>query len=177
LRCAMVESRSGKERGSGMPGEVLLALAQWAGQTVAAATVTDVWESSRRRLALLLGRGNPRKTEAAERWLEQTHQQLTAVEGADLEAATAVQAQRWETRFADLLDEDPDVEPGLRALIEEIHAQLSAKTVTAAGHSLAAGNDLSVGGSVNIADRGGVVARDVYGPISVNPPLPGPAKG
>jgi hypothetical protein len=28
-----------------MPGAVLLALAQWAGQTVAAAAITDVWGS------------------------------------------------------------------------------------------------------------------------------------
>src|SRR5215831_7645799 len=30
-----------------MPGEVLVALAQWAGQTVAAGAVSDVWESAR----------------------------------------------------------------------------------------------------------------------------------
>ena len=68
-----------------MPGEVLMALAQWAGQTVAAAAVTDLWESARRKFARLLGRGDARKTEVAERWLAQTHEQLTAVEGADLE--------------------------------------------------------------------------------------------
>jgi hypothetical protein len=160
-----------------MPGEALLALAQWAGQTVAAAAVTDVWESARHKFARLLGRGDSRKAEVAQRWLEQTHQQLTVVEGADLESATAAQAQRWEVRFADLLDEDPDVEAGLRALIEEIQAQLPTGAVTSVDHSLAAGSDLSVGGSVNIADRGGVVARDVHGSISVNPPLPGPARG
>ena len=106
-----------------MPGEVLIALAQWAGQTVAAAAVADAWESARHKFARLLGRGDPRKTEVAERWLEQTHQQLTAVEGTDLESATAAQAQRWEARFADLLDRLPDVEADLRALIEEIQAQ------------------------------------------------------
>lgn len=160
-----------------MPGEALLALAQWAGQTVAAAAVTDVWESARHKFARLLGCGDPRKTGVAQRWLEQTHQQLTVVEGADLESATAAQAQRWEARFADLLDEDPDVEAGLRALIEEIQAQLPTGAVTAVDHSLAARSDLSVGGSVNIADRGGVVAQDAHGSISVNPPLPGLARG
>jgi len=50
-----------------MPGEVLIALAQWAGQTVAAAAVTDVWESARRKFARLFGRGDPKRTEAAER--------------------------------------------------------------------------------------------------------------
>jgi hypothetical protein len=34
-----------------MPGEVLMALAQFAGQTLAAAAVTDVWESARHKVA------------------------------------------------------------------------------------------------------------------------------
>ena len=92
-----------------MPGEVLIALAQWAGQTVAAAAVTDVWESTRRKIAQLLGRGDPRKTEVTEQWLAQTREQLAGAEGADLESARAAQAQRWQGRFADLLDEDPDL--------------------------------------------------------------------
>ena len=72
-----------------MPGEVLMALAQWAGQTVAAAAVTDVWEAARHKVARLLGRGDARKTETAERWLDETHQQLTAAQGADLEPVRA----------------------------------------------------------------------------------------
>ena len=43
-----------------MPGDILIALAQWAGQTVASAAVTDVWESVRRKFALLFGRGDPK---------------------------------------------------------------------------------------------------------------------
>src|SRR6266571_2903111 len=115
-----------------MPGEVLMALAQWAGQTVAAAAVTDVWEAARHKVARLLGRGDPKKTEVAERWLDQTHQQLTAVQGADLEPLQAAAAKRWEGRFADLLDEDQSVEADLRALVEEIAAQLPAGMMSAA---------------------------------------------
>jgi hypothetical protein len=160
-----------------MPGEVLIPLAQWAGQTVAAAAVTDVWESARRKIAGLFGRGDARKTEVAERWLTGTHEQLMAVQGGELEPAQAAQAQRWEGRFADLLDEDPSVEADLRALVEEIRAQLPAGAVSAGDHSLAAGGDVNVGGDVNFADRGGVIARDVQGGISTNPPPPGSAKG
>jgi hypothetical protein len=122
-----------------MPGEVLIALAQWAGQTVAAAAVTDVWEAARHKVARLLGRGDPKKTEVAERWLDQTHQQVTAVQGADLEPLQAAAAKRWESRFADLLDEDQSVEADLRALVEEIAAQLPAGMMSAADHSVAAG--------------------------------------
>jgi hypothetical protein len=51
-----------------------MALAQWAGQTVAASAVTDVWEAARHRVARLLGHGDPGKTELAEQWLDETHQ-------------------------------------------------------------------------------------------------------
>ena len=156
-----------------MPGEVLIALAQWAGQTVAAAAVTDVWESARRKFARLLGRGDPKKTEVAERWLEETREQLTAAAGAELEPVRAAQAQRWQGRFADLLDEDPGIEAALRALVEEIQAELPAEVVSAADHSVAAG------GNVNIkATTGGVAAGVIHGDVSAgNPPSPGPGKG
>jgi hypothetical protein len=36
-----------------------------------------------------MGRGDTRKTEVAEQWLEQTHQQLTMAAGLDLEQARA----------------------------------------------------------------------------------------
>jgi hypothetical protein len=44
-----------QEWGEVVPGEVLMTLAQFAGQTVAAAAVTDVWEAARGRVARLLG--------------------------------------------------------------------------------------------------------------------------
>ena len=62
-----------------------MALAQFAGQTVAAAAITDVWEAVRDRFARLLGRGDARKTQVAEQWLAQTRQQLAAAAGSGLE--------------------------------------------------------------------------------------------
>ena len=41
-----------------------------------------------------------------------------------MEQAHEAAAQRWAGRFADLLDEDPSVEAGLRAPVEEVAAQL-----------------------------------------------------
>ncbi len=154
-----------------MPGEVLMALAQFAGQTVAAAAVTDVWESARHKVARLLGRGDQRKTEVAQRWLDETHQHLTTAQGADLEPARAAAVRRWEDRFADLLDEDPAVEADLRTLVEEIAAQLPAGMVSAADHSVAAGRDVNI-----TASGGGVAAGVIHG--NVAPPGPtssGPA--
>jgi hypothetical protein len=154
-----------------MAGQALLALAQWAGQTVAAAAVTDVWGSARRKFARLLGRGDPKKAEVAERWLEQTREQLTAAAGTELEPARAAQAQRWQGRFADLLDEDPGIEAQLRALVEEIQAELPAGTASAVDHSVAAGRDVNIS-----ANSGGIAGGVIHGDVSAgNPPSPGPA--
>jgi hypothetical protein len=155
-----------------MPGEVLVALAQFAGQTVAAAAITDVWEAVRGRFARLLGRGDPRKTEVAERWLAQTRQQLAAAPGSELEQAREAQAERWAGRFADLLDEDPSLEAGLRALVEEVAAQLPAAAVSAADHSVGAGRDVTI-----TASGGGTAAGVIHGNVTPpNPPGPGPAQ-
>ena len=149
-----------------MPGEVLLALAQFAGQTVAAAAITDVWESVRARFARLLGRGDARRTEAAERWLAQTREQLAdAGPGAVVEARRA--AERWAGRFCDLLDEDPAVEAGLRALAVEVAAMLPPGSVSPSGYSVAAGRD------VNITASGGGTA---VGVIHGNAPPPDPTR-
>ena len=154
-----------------MPGEVLTTLAQFAGQTVAAAAVTDVWESVRGRFARLLGRGDARKTQVAEQWLTQTREQLTAAQGTELEQVRGAQAERWAGRFADLLDEDPGLEAALRALAEETAAQLPAGAVAATDHSIAAG------GNVNItASGGGTAAGVIHGNVaSGNPTGPDPA--
>jgi hypothetical protein len=155
-----------------MSGEVLVALAQWAGQTVAAAAVTDVWEAVRGRFARLLGRSDAKKTEAAERWLAQTRQQLAAaVPGADLEQVRAAQAERWAGRFADLLDEDPGLEAELRTLVEEVAGRLPAGAVSAAGYSVAAGRDVRV-----TASGGGIAAGVIHGDVAPpGPTWPGPA--
>src|SRR5258708_5544654 len=148
-----------------------MARAQFAGQTVAAAAVTDVWEAARHKVARLLGRGDPKKTEVAERWLAETHQQLTAVKGAELEPVRATAVRRWEGRFADLLDEDPGVEADLRALVEEIQDQLPAGMVSAADHAVAAGRDVNI-----TASGGGPAAGVIHGNVALPTPIPpGPA--
>lgn len=75
-----------------MPGDVLMALAQFAGQTVATAAVTDVREADRGKFARLLGRGDVRRTQVAA-WLEQTRQQLAAAPKPELELEQAREAQ------------------------------------------------------------------------------------
>ena len=155
-----------------MSGEVLVALAQFAGQTVAAAAITDMWESVRVRFARLIGRGDGHKTEVANRWLAQTHIELTVVAAAELELAKHAEAERWAGRFADLLDEDPQLETELRALSEEVDAELPAAAAAAADHSVAAGRDVKIS-----ADRGSIAAGVIHGNVAPpDPTHPGPAQ-
>ena len=144
---------------------------QFAGQTVAGAAIPDVWEAVKGRFARPLGRGDTRKTQVAEQWLEQTRQQLTTAAGPGLEQAREAQAQRRAARFADLLDEDPDVAAELRALVEDVAAQLPATAVSAADHSVAAGRDVKI-----TAPDGGTAAGVIHGNVAPpNPTPPGPA--
>jgi hypothetical protein len=149
-----------------MLAEALMALAALAGNTVVAAATTDVWEAARHKFARLLGRGDPKQEQ-----LEETRKQLTGPEGADLEQARAVQADRWAGRLADLLEENPGVEAELRALVEEIQAVLPAGVAAAADHAVAAGRDVNVS-----ASDGGVAAAVIHGNVALpNPPRQGPA--
>ena len=152
-----------------MLAEELMMLASLAGNTVVVAATTDAWEATRRRFARLLGHGDARKTEVAERWLAETHEELTAVEGADLGRARTAEAQRWKGRFADLLDEDPGAEADLRALVEEIRATLPAEAVSATDHAVAAGQDVNIS-----ADRGSV-AGVIHGNVTFQGPPSAPA--
>jgi hypothetical protein len=155
-----------------VPGDVLMALAQFAGQTVATAAVTDVWEAFRGRFARLLGRGDARRTQVAEQWLAQTRQRLTVAPGSKLERAREAEAERWAGRFGDLLDEEPEIEAKLRALIEEVAARLPAGAVSAAGHSVAAGRDVNITSS-----GGGTAAGVIHGNVAPpDPTVPGPVQ-
>ena len=151
-----------------MSGEVLLELAQWAGQTVAAAALTDTWESVRGRVARLLGHGDARQSELAERRLAQTREQLMAAEPGAAAQVRQEAAGEWTVRFKDLLEEDPSAEAELRAMVEEITAALPAGgTVQALGHAVAAGRDVRVS-----ASGGSVAAGVIHGNVGAPGPTP-----
>ena len=108
--------------------EGLIALAA---NTVVAAATTDAWDATGRRFARLLGCGDPKKEQLAERRLEQTRQQLEGVSGPELEQAQADLRKVWQVRLADLLEEDPELAAELRALVVKTRTQLPAETVAA----------------------------------------------
>jgi hypothetical protein len=151
--------------------EALVALAALTGNTVVTAAVTDAWESARKGVARLLGRGDPGKTRLAEERLAETRDRLTQATGEDVEQTRAALEAQWVTRVRDLLEEDPGVEAELSALVQEIRAQLPAGTVSAADHALAAGRDVNIS-----ADHGGIAAGVIHGNVAPpGPTHPGPA--
>jgi hypothetical protein len=153
--------------------EALIALAALAGNTVIAAATTDAWEAARHKFAWLLGRGDLKKEQLAERRLEETHQQLEGVSGQELEQAQADLTRLWQLRISDLLEEDPGVEAELRAVVEEIRAQLPAGTVGASDHAVAAGRDVNIK-----ATSGGLAAGVIHGDVAPpDPTRPGPDQG
>ena len=156
-----------------MPSDALMALAQFAGQTVACAAITDVWEAVRGRFARLLGRGNARKTQVAKQWLAQSRPAAQPRRRVlSWSRSGRLRRERWADRFADLLDEDPDIEAELRALMEEVAAQLPATAPSAADHSVAAGRDVRITSS-----GGGIAAGVIHGNVPPpDPTSPGPAR-
>ena len=100
-----------------MLGESLLTLAALAGQMVVDAAATDGWETAEHEYAQLLGRGDITQTQLAGQWLEETRKQLADGAGTDMEMIRTALAGRWAGRWADLLEEDPDAEAELRALV------------------------------------------------------------
>jgi len=148
-----------------MLAENLMALASLGGRTVVAAACSDAWEGARRGFARLLGRGDPRQQQLADRRLEETHGQLNGVAGEVPEQVRVALEERWAGRLEDLLEEDPEIAAELRALIGEVEATLPAGGAYAADHALAAGRDVNIS-----AAGGGVAAGVIHG--NVAPPGP-----
>jgi hypothetical protein len=140
---------------------MVVALAAMAAAALVQAMVTDGWEGVRHRVARLFGRGQP--DVAIERRLDAAGDQLSAATPGELETVQAALATQWETRFADLLADHPDVEAELAALVREIRPD-----VTAADHSVAAGGNVTA-----TAASGGVAANVIHGDVRMGPIRPG----
>jgi hypothetical protein len=151
--------------------ETLVSLTSIAGRTLVAAAVTDAWGTAKRGFVRLLGRGDPRQTELAQQRLEQARAQLASVPAAGLEQVRNRLEAVWQARLQDVLDEHPETAIDLKALVEQIQAQLPSGVVSAANHGLAVGGDVTI-----TASGGGVAALTIHGNVVPgNPTSPGPA--
>ncbi|MGH3180273.1 MAG: hypothetical protein ACRDPF_41160, partial [Streptosporangiaceae bacterium] len=126
-----------------MLGESLLTLSALAGRMVVDAAVTDGWQTTEHGYVQLLGRGDATQTQLAEQWLEETRKQLAGGAGTDMAMIRTALAGRWAGRWADLLEEDPDAEAELRALVLQTQAALPASKLSASDHAVFANGDVS----------------------------------
>ncbi len=128
------------------------------------AAVTDSWESVRHKVASWFGRGRP-DAKTLDR-LEATRAEIAAASPGQLEQVRRDLALEWTGRFKDLIADHPDAADDLDGLVRQIQAV----TVTATGHSAAAGRDMNVSASSR-----GVAAGVIHGDVSTGPTKPGPA--
>ena len=126
-----------------MLAESLLTLAALAGRTVVDAAATGGWEAAEHGYAQLLGRGDAEQTKLVEQWLAETREQLASDAGTDTELVRTALAGRWAGRCADLLEENPDAEAELRALVQETQATLSAEGLSVSNHAVSANSGVS----------------------------------
>jgi Tetratricopeptide repeat len=121
-----------------MPAKSLLALAALAGRVVVDAAAGDEWETAQRGFAQLLGRGDTKQARLAKRRLEETREQLIDAGAADAGLIRTALAVRWAGRLVDLLEENPDAEADLQALVQEFQAVSPAETPSASNHVVSA---------------------------------------
>ncbi len=118
--------------------ERLLALTALAGRMVVVAAATDEWGTARRGFARLMGRGDAEQTRLTERQLEETREQLTRAAGPSAGQIRTTLAALWAGRLAELLEENPDAEAELQALVREIQAVPHAEMRPASSHAASA---------------------------------------
>ena len=126
-----------------MLGESLLALAELAGRMVVDAAATEEWETAERGYAQLLGRGDAEQTRLAEQWLDETREKLTGGASTNMELIRTALAMRWTVRLADLLEENPEAETELQALVQETQAALPAENLPVSERAASVNGDLS----------------------------------
>ncbi|MEV8634693.1 hypothetical protein AB0395_23855 [Streptosporangium sp. NPDC051023] len=101
-----------------MLNEALTALAGAAGTGLVTAMTTDAWTEVKTRFGKLLGRGDSEQEARQEIRLERSRQEVTSATADQVEQVRAAQEAAWRTRFADLLEEEPEREAQLRAALD-----------------------------------------------------------
>ena len=107
-----------------MVAEWITTLAATGGATLVGAIATDAWQAARAGFVRLLGRGDARRQELAERRLDASASQITAVDDPARDEVRSQELAVWSTRLADLLEEYPEAAEELRALTDQVRTKL-----------------------------------------------------
>jgi hypothetical protein len=104
----------------------MVQLAASGGAALAGAAGTDAWKFARAGFARVFGRADPDRGALTERRLEASATEVEQAPHADRPEVRARQQVIWQTRLADLLEEDPAVADDLRSVVAQLIERLPA---------------------------------------------------
>lgn len=102
----------------------LLGLATAAAAALVQAAATDTWRVARTGFVRLLGRGDRQREALTERRLDALATSVEQEPAAQRDEVRRRLLPAWQTRLADLIEEDPAVADALRKLRDELLARL-----------------------------------------------------
>ena len=111
-------------QGGDMDADWLLQLATSGATTLVGAAATTAWEEARSGFARLFGRGEKKREEIAAVRLDALAAEVEQAESSERDAVRQRLLPVWQTRLADLLEEDPAVTGVLRSLRDELLVRL-----------------------------------------------------
>ncbi|WP_326563858.1 hypothetical protein [Micromonospora peucetia] len=117
------------------------------------AMVSDVWLNVKGHAARILGRDGTESVARADRVLEDSRERVLTASPDRRDAASALEAARWEGRLQARLEDDPVFAVAIRELVAAVRAAGEGvdqsttvqQNVTAGRDSYTAGRDLTVG--------------------------------
>ncbi|MEF2526309.1 hypothetical protein [Streptomyces sp. CS62] len=92
------------------------------GGTIVAAAATDAWQSTRGGVVRLFSRGDDQEEQRISGQLDRIPHQLEQASEAEQDQVRTALADRWRVKLAELLEEYPELEGELRALVEQVRA-------------------------------------------------------
>ncbi|MEW2378821.1 hypothetical protein AB0883_22350 [Micromonospora sp. NPDC047812] len=128
-------------------------LAAVASAALIQAMASDVWLNVKDHAARILGRDETESVTRADRVLEDSRERVFTASPERRDAASTLEAARWEGRLQARLEEDPGFAVAIRELIAAVRAAGEGvdqsttvqQNVTAGRDSYTAGRDLTVG--------------------------------
>jgi hypothetical protein len=116
---------------------VLDALAMAAATALVGSMATDAWQAARSGFTMLLGRGDRQRQEIAVTRLVSAAAQVAGVSGDEQDRVRRELLPVWQVRLRDLVEEHPELADELRALADQVRAQVPAQQQAWIQHNIA----------------------------------------
>lgn len=110
--------------------EWLMPVVEAGGTALVGAVATDAWQSARAGVGRLFRHAGPRRGDLAEQWADETAAAVEQAAEDERPAVLRVQAETWQRRLADLVQEYPEIADQLRAWEQDIRERVPAHQQT-----------------------------------------------